>query len=84
MTRIPLRPNVIQTWAQKFDYCKMAKNVLTDISENMPSESENSEVSKAVDDDPLIGEFYFMFTFNRFTLAHCHSFFTHLLPFYNN
>ena len=36
-----------QTWAQKFDYCKMAENVFGDISENLNSESENSEVLRS-------------------------------------
>lgn len=50
MTSNPLRQNVIQTWAQNFDYCKMSENVLGDVSENMSSKSENSEDSEAVDD----------------------------------
>ena len=40
-------PNV----GEKFDYCKMAENVFGEVSENMSSESENSEVSEVVDDD---------------------------------
>ena len=51
MTSNPLPLNVIQTWAKKFDYCKMAENVFGEVSENMSSESENSEVSEVVDDD---------------------------------
>ena len=47
VTRNPLRPNVIQTWAQKFDYCKMVENVLGDVAKNVSSESENSEASEA-------------------------------------
>ena len=43
VTSNPLRPNVIQTWAQEFDYCKMVRNVLGDVSVNMSSENENSE-----------------------------------------
>ena len=34
-----------------FDYCKMAGNIWGDVLENMSSESENSDVSEAVDDD---------------------------------
>ena len=52
MTRNPLRPNV----AQKFDYCKMVENVFGDISENLNSENENSEVNYGSDgrDDTMI------------------------------
>ena len=46
-----------QTWAQKFDYCKMA-NVFGDISENLNSESENSEVNEALDDDTIMEEVF--------------------------
>ena len=52
MTRKPLR----QTWAQKFDCCKMAENVFGDISENLNSVSENSEVNEALDDDTTVEE----------------------------
>ena len=44
------------TWAQKFDYCKMAENVFGDISENLNSESENSEDNEALDDDTIMEE----------------------------
>ena len=47
-----------QTWAHKFDYCKMAENVFGDISENLNSESENSEVNEALDDDRIMEEVF--------------------------
>ena len=43
-----------QTWAEKFDYCKKAENVFGDISEKGNSESENSEVNEALDDDTIM------------------------------
>ena len=54
MTRNPLR----QTWAQKFEYCKMAENVFGDISENLNSESENSEVNETLDDETITEEVF--------------------------
>ena len=47
-----------QTWAQKFDYCKMAENVFGDISENLNSESENSEVYEALNDDRIMEDVF--------------------------
>ena len=54
MTRNPLR----QTWALKFDYCKMVENVFWDISEILNLESENSEVNEALDDDTIMEEVF--------------------------
>ena len=47
-----------QTWAQKFDYCKMAENVFGDISGNLNSENENSEVNETLDDDTIMEEVF--------------------------
>ena len=41
-----------------FDYCKMAENVFGDISGNLNSENENSEVNETLDDDTIMEEVF--------------------------